>query len=393
MKIGFDASVLRGRFTGVEYYTLRLLEALRAADAEVVAFSDRPVPQAADVHVIGPRLPLPLWRQVVLPRAVQAAGLQSFHSPVTAIPLRLPVPTVATVYDLGYIRWPGCYGPLARRAQRFWLGRAVRRAAGIVCISDATRQAVTALYPEAAARLHTVHNGAVALPPAPALPESRRRASIERLGVPTPFALVAGRIEKRKNPVTTLHAFLAATAAPPWDTTTLVFAGAPGNAYAELTEALRVTGCAARVRLCQYLQPGDLACLYDAAEILLYFSLDEGFGHPPLEALSVGTPVAAADIPVLREVLADAAEFAPPEDVPAMAAAIRRVLDSPERRNALLLAGARRVQLFTWEKTAAAVAALHAELAGAGCDANVAGRQPGLSTRGQDEGANRAGPS
>ncbi len=362
IRIGFDASVIRGQLSGVEYYALRLLAALRTVGGntvEVVPFSDRPAPHVPDAVLVPSILPRLLWRQFALPRAVRAAGVQSFHSPVTSLPLRLRVPVVATIHDIGYILCPDCYGPLYRRTQRFWLGRALRRAAGIACDSDTTRRAVAGLFPEAAPRLHTAHNGAIALTPLPSQAKVSADERLAALGVCPPFALVVGRIEPRKNPVNTLHAFLAATAAAPWNTMTLVFAGAQGTAFPDLVEAVRIAGAAARVRFCRYLDASDVTSLYRAAEVLLYLSFDEGFGHPPLEAVAQGTPTVAADIAVLREVLADAAVYAPPQDVPAMAAAIRRVLDDTGLRKALVRAGVGRIDTFTWEKTATAVLALH----------------------------------
>ena len=65
----------------------------------------------------------------------------------------------------------------------------------------------------------------------------------------------------------------------------------------------------------------DLAAMYTGAHALVSASDDEGFGLPPVEALACGTPVAACDVPALREVLGDRAPFVPPGDLDGLVAA------------------------------------------------------------------------
>ena len=370
IRIGFDASVIRGPLFGVEYYALRLLETMRAIggdDVQIVPFSNRPVPQVPDVVVLPSKLPRALWRQTILARAFPRHQLSSFHSPVTRFPLLTRIPVVATVHDIAYLTCPDCYSRTTRTYQTLWLQRAMKQATAVVCVSAATRVAVSRLFPKPAARLVTIHNGAQALIPPPEDTNLNCRKRLQALHVQPPFALVVGRIEKRKNPVRTFQAFAAATCEPPLNQFMLVYAGTPGNAMDELRAAVEARpDVAPRVRLCAYLEEHDLTCLYTAADALLYLSLDEGFGHPPLEALAQGVPAVAADIPVLREVVGDAAVFANPTDVGAMAAAIRQILTDRHLRKLLITHGAQRLRAFSWENTARKVLALHrAVVAGA----------------------------
>ena len=357
--IGFDASVIRGRRTGVENYAFRLLEALRQLpDApRIAAFSNQPVEGVPEIIVKSAPLPLAAWRQLILPGLARQAGVTSFHSPVTAIPLILTVPVVATLHDAGFFTVPACYRLRERLSQSFWLRAALARAAAAVCVSETTKAHIAARFPNATGRMHAVLSGALAMPS----PQSAPPAALP--GIHQPFALCVGRLERRKNPVRTLEAFLTATAAPEFRNYTLVFAGQPGNAAGDLAAAIaRHPEAAGRVMVLEYVTADTLAGLYRAADLLLYLSLDEGFGHPPFEALAAGTPVVAADIPVLREILADAATFAPPEDIPAMAAAIRRLIAEPALRKAQLAAGQQRLAARSWQQTASKIVALHRSL-------------------------------
>jgi glycosyltransferase involved in cell wall biosynthesis len=87
------------------------------------------------------------------------------------------------------------------------------------------------------------------------------------------------------------------------------------------------------IRLLGGIDDAELAWLFGHAELFVFLSLDEGFGLPPVEALSFGCPVLASDIPVLRETLGDRATFVDPTDPSAIAAAFQ-ALDPPPARSA-----------------------------------------------------------
>jgi glycosyltransferase involved in cell wall biosynthesis len=101
-----------------------------------------------------------------------------------------------------------------------------------------------------------------------------------------------------------------------------------------------------------YLSPDDLALAYASASALAYPSQYEGFGLPPLEAMASGCPVVASDIPPVREVCRDAAEFVDPLSVEGIAAGLTRVLADDSRRRDLVARGIEQARRFTWNKTA-----------------------------------------
>lgn len=96
----------------------------------------------------------------------------------------------------------------------------------------------------------------------------------------------------------------------------------------------------------------EIAALYAGAAAHVFPSLYEGFGIPPLEALANGCPTIVGDIPVLREVCADAASYFPPKDAEALAALMRVAIDDPQAARAKLAAGESRVAHFTWRASA-----------------------------------------
>ncbi len=95
-----------------------------------------------------------------------------------------------------------------------------------------------------------------------------------------------------------------------------------------------------------------LASLYRGASLFVYPSLYEGFGIPPLEAMSFGCPVVSGNASSLPEVVGDAAELFDPGSPSALLAAIERVLGDSAYRKALVERGHERTQLFSWKRCA-----------------------------------------
>jgi glycosyltransferase involved in cell wall biosynthesis len=134
------------------------------------------------------------------------------------------------------------------------------------------------------------------------------------------FVLSVGRLNVRKNLGRTFEGALASgviDADHP-----LVVVGEPEGVRTAVDPALRHAIDTGAIRFLGRIDDGGLAWLYQHAERFVFLSLDEGFGLPPLEALSFGCPVLASDIEVLRETLGDRATYVDPTDVDAIAAAL-----------------------------------------------------------------------
>lgn len=95
----------------------------------------------------------------------------------------------------------------------------------------------------------------------------------------------------------------------------------------------------------------EYARLLDQSTALVTASREEGFGLPVIEAMAQGVPVAVSDIPIFREIAADAAEYFDPEDPESIAEAVTRLTDA-ERWAELSAAGQRQSQVFDWAKSA-----------------------------------------
>jgi glycosyltransferase involved in cell wall biosynthesis len=288
------------------------------------------------------------WEQTLVPAEVARAGIQVYHSPNYILPAALPCAAVVTIHDLAF-RQRSLHRWKSRAYLTVMTALALRRASAIIAVSEHTRRLLERHYPRAAGRVEVIHEGVdpALRAPSPAGLQCFR----ERLGLSDPYILFVGTQEPRKNLVRLVRAFeglIGETGLPH----RLVLAGRAGWKNEPLDRAIEASP--ARERICRtgYVADGELACWYAGADVLVYPSLEEGFGLPPLEAMALGTPVVMSDCPAHLEVAADAALTVNPYDVPGMVAAMASVLTRPALADQLREEGRARAARFSWEEAA-----------------------------------------
>lgn len=106
-----------------------------------------------------------------------------------------------------------------------------------------------------------------------------------------------------------------------------------------------------------------LANLYKYALALVYPSLYEGFGIPPLEAMSLGCPVICSNVSSIPEIVSDGGYYFDPHDIDSISSSVEKVLSSLELRQSLIAKGKERVKFFSWEKCAAQTGLVYEQLA------------------------------
>jgi glycosyltransferase involved in cell wall biosynthesis len=138
----------------------------------------------------------------------------------------------------------------------------------------------------------------------------------------------------------------------------LLIAGGPGWRSEDIERDIASAVAEGWLSALGYVSAEELAGLYRAATLVALPSLDEGFGLPAVEALAAGAPLAASDIPVLREVAGDAAVYAPPRDVEAWTAVLERLWTDAALRADLRRRGEKRAGDFDWQRAADRTAAV-----------------------------------
>ncbi len=277
-----------------------------------------------------------------------------YHATEHLLP-RLPGPTVLTVHDLIFERYPAHHTRRNVLYLRAALPRFVRAATAVVAVSHATKRDLVELYHAAPDKVHVIHEGIDArFTPAPA-GEIARVAAAYSPG--RPYLLMVGTLEPRKNHARALEALrrLRDEGFPH----RLVVAGGRGWLFEPVLAQVKALGLHDDVTFAGYVPDADLPPLYSGAAAVLVPSLYEGFGFPVLEAMACGAPVVAAATSSLPEVAGRAALLVPPTDAEALAHAARLLLTQPALADTLRARGPVQAARFRWERCAAETVALY----------------------------------
>jgi glycosyltransferase involved in cell wall biosynthesis len=361
VRVAIDVGPLYGHRTGVGVATAGMFDALAARGD--VALDPYLVSFRADPASGHRRLPLPgivashLWSRVHGPKVDRWARHDDLVHGTNYVVPPTSLPSVVSVYDCWFLRHPRRATPVVRRAgQR--LRRAADHGAWIHASSDATAREVRGLL--GTDRVVTVHLGP---PPVLDPPSDADPAIVGRLGG-SRFVLAIGTEEHRKD----LARLVAAFDALGDGSTTLVLAGAPGDASADVDRAIAHLSTAAAVRVVRLGRVDDATkhWLLRHAAVLAYPSLDEGFGFPIVEAQLTGTPVVATAVGSIAEIGGQGVLLVEPGDTDGLAGALARALDDGGLRLALIEAGHRNVSRFSWSATADGLVALYRTAIGAG---------------------------
>ncbi|MGZ4710080.1 MAG: glycosyltransferase family 4 protein [Acidimicrobiales bacterium] len=209
-------------------------------------------------------------------------------------------------------------------------------------VSDFCRDDIIATYGLAPDRVHTVPNTVSV--PAPLDPTARAAAEawLAERGVRAPYFLYLGNLHPRKNVATALRAFTRARATDPaLADHRFVVAGA--RWWGEGESAAAEGAPAGSVLLVGRVDDDVRRLLLERAEALVYLSMFEGFGLPPLEAMAAGTPVIASTAAAIPEVTGGAALLRDPLDLRAIASAMSTVVSDEALRRDLVRLGHERV--------------------------------------------------
>lgn len=363
------------RAAGMHRYLSGLLGALARRDdlaLDVWAPGGRPadgVVEDADRigwHAAPPAAGRPLariaWEQTALAASLARTPGRVFHGPAHAMPLACPRLAVVTAHDLSFVRMPAVFPRAQGMYLRAAMRHAARRARAVIAVSAFTKAELLAVYGLPESRVHVVHNGVeAACRPLPPAEVAAWRAAA---GLPERYVLAVGTLQPRKNLRLLLEAWPRLAARLP-DAPPLVIAGAPGWGDTDLGGLAARLGVADRVRFPGFIPQAQLPLLYNAAAALALPSRYEGFGLPVAEAMACGCPAVVATGSSLTEVAGDAALHAPPDDAEAWAAALARLLSDDDLAATLRRRGLARAAAMTWERAAAATAAVYRSVSAA----------------------------
>jgi alpha-1,3-rhamnosyl/mannosyltransferase len=321
MRIGIDARKIAD--FGIGTYIRGLLRGLEEIEApeEYVVFAPATAAVPASFEHIPFDAPHYSARELLdLGRAIRGARIDLFHAPHYVVPFTA-TPVVVTIHDLIHLhtRHRNPLKPLYAQAM---LGRAVRKSARVLTVSEAVKRDIIATFLCADEHVVVAPNGVG--------PEFSADASI---GATSDYFLFVGNDKPHKNVEALVDDFARVRAARP--ELRLVLAGAPFERFAHRDGV----ECAGFVN--------DLVALYRGAIAVVVPSIEEGFGLPAAEAMACGAPVITSHAAALMEVTDDAALHASD-----FGEAMLRVASDEELRRELARRGIARASRFTWRACA-----------------------------------------
>ncbi len=290
-----------------------------------------------------------LWEQCLAARLAKRHGCRFMHHPMNTSPAwqgrKQEIDHIVTLHDLNFLLHPEWYTRSFRIVYDICALPGLRKSCCVVAISEYVRKQAESLLKRSPVQLQMIHDG------------------VKQMKVTSPrqgnYLFAAGSLQPHKNLVRLIEAFLRIRTFYP--NLELIVAGRkqiPFTPPPGLSSLLQSPG----VCFTGYLSEEELANAYAGAKAFCFPSLEEGFGLPVLEAMSLGCPVLTSDTSCLPEIAVPALQV-DPYSVDAIAGGLRHLLDlTPTEREEIITAGQTWCQRFRWEDSAKRYLSLYRDL-------------------------------
>ncbi len=363
VRIGIDATVVAAKHTvGISRFIANLLRELAAlGEPHTYYLFYRPRAWKNPSRVWKPDDPR--FRIRLLQQPLHRSLLRSldvFHATYQRLPsYRGEVRYLGTLHDIFYLSQPELGSARTRRRWQARYREVAERSELIMTLSQYSKCEILRHLAVPAGKVRVVPLAVDAhyAPRGAAQIEAVRR----RHGLPDSYVLFAGGFGRRKNALRAVEAFARALPHLPRGTV-LAISGAGGPLEPDVRRLIHDAGIAPRVRILGFVAEEDQPALMSGCVALLFPSLLEGFGLPPLEGMACGAPVVASSTTSLPEVCGDAALLVDPLRPDEIAAALVDIARSERLRRELREKGLQRARQFSWRRTAEAILSLYREI-------------------------------
>lgn len=363
MRIGIDARFYGPRVGGggIGRYVAELVTNLQKLDQEneyviflkkenfheCVITNHRFEKRLVDVHWYT------IAEQTTMPGEIKRARVDFMHYPHWNIPIFSKVPFLVTIHDLILLDDPKSARSTTRGALvhgfkyagfRTVLESAIHRSRHIVTVSEYTKESILHHFGIKTEKITVVPNGVNQ-------PIDARDVSLTELGVYEPYFLYVGNAYPHKNLEMMLHTFARYLETHPY--TQLVIAGRRDVFSHRLEREANEIGLPiGSIRFIDLPTDHELSELYRHTNLFIFPSRLEGFGIPPLEAMSYGTPVAAAEASSLPEILGAGANWFAPDDTEALEAIMIQATDDPSSLKSKSEQALKIASTYSWQNAA-----------------------------------------
>ena len=362
MKVGLNATSLLSPLTGIGQYTYQLAKGLQKfEDLELSMFyangwstevRDKPIKQIRNIKLLIKKF---IPKTYEISRMIQQSYFNErsfdkvkgiYHEP-NFLAFDYAGPLVLTVHDLSWIHYPEMHPADRVRNMNKHFQKSMERASMIITDSQAIKDEIIEMFGVADTRIKSIPLGVESLFRPLTLEESMPVLQQHGLSYQK-YILAVGTLEPRKNLSSALLAYMQL----PADIRKhypLVLVGMKGWHTSSLETQMAPMVAAGEIRQLGYLAREDLAVIIAGALTLVYPSIYEGFGLPPLEAMTCGVPVIASNVSSLPEVVGHSGLLVNPHDIDDIAKAMQTMINAPDIRAMSAQKALDRSAEFSWD--------------------------------------------
>lgn len=361
MIIGIDGNEANvEKKVGISEYAFELLKQFSEFQISNIKFQiylkERPrgeMPNETDAFkyvVFGPKK---LWTQFALPLRLYTQRVKPdvFFTPSHYSPRFSPVPTVISIMDVSYLKFPELFTEKDFYQLKNWTAYSVAKAKKVFTISKSSKNDILKEYKLEADKVEVTYPGIKT--DTSLTPQIYTMTQLkDKYGISGKYFLFVGTLQPRKNIVRLIEAFSHLLKDDKHKDVQLVIVGKKGWQYEDILAAPEKYDVNDAVKFLDFVNDEELGALYKHAVAYVLPSLYEGFGLPVLEAYQNDCPVITSDVSSLPEAAGDGAILIDPEKVEEITKAMRELLEDEKLRKKLIENGQEQLKKFSWEKTA-----------------------------------------
>lgn len=277
-----------------------------------------------------------------------------YGSPV----MNIRKPIIITIHDLSYFKFPETFTFGSRKIKETISPISAKRASKIIVDSKSTKKDVLNQFKVDESKVKIIYPGK---PNYSRVNDNNKIQMVKnKYNIYGDYILYLGTLEPRKNILRLIQAYYKLF--KNGISEKLVIAGKKGWLYEEIFYKVKELKLQEKIIFTDYVDEVDKPALYSGAKVFIYPSLYEGFGLPPLEAMSCGTPVVASDTSSLPEVVGKSGLYINPKNIDSIAKGIYDIIIDEELRIDLKNRGKERSKMFNWSNTTNEILSIYDEI-------------------------------